>query len=184
MKSEAFDTLTQSLIGVTTRRGFLRPLLALGAIPGIQAVIPFAAAAKKKHKKHKKNKKLKKNAFGCVDFGNACKGNDDNCCSGICDGKKPKKGKKDKSKCVAHNEGRCEPGFDACLGVEAECGTAGFCFQTTGKAGFCATGTGVCSDCARDTDCEALGAPPGSACVVCQIACPETGGTVCFPPGA
>ena len=47
----------------------------------------------------KKNKKPKNNAFGCLNVGQACNGKNDKCCSGICDGKKPKKGKKDKSKC-------------------------------------------------------------------------------------
>jgi hypothetical protein len=134
--------------------------------------------------KKNKRKKPKKNEFGCLDVGKKCAGKDSKCCSGLCQGKKPKRGKRDKSKCVGHNAGSCQAGFDVCLGVSAPCSTEGFCFQTTGKASFCAGGSGVCTNCQKDTDCEALGAGPGAACVVCASECPQTGGTVCFATAA
>lgn len=188
MNGETFDGLTRTLNAVPTRRGFLRSVVSILLMTeaAISASSDVAARHKKhkKHKhKHKHDKKPKKNDFGCLDVGQACSGKDDQCCSGICEGKKPKKGEKDKSKCVAHNTSFCQPGIDACLGIELEC-TGGFCFQTTGKAPFCAGGTGVCTDCQKDTDCQELGFGAGSACVFCPIVCPETGGTVCFPAGS
>lgn len=183
MKSEPFDALTRSLSNVSTRHGFLRALAAAGGVLLGGASAPHAAAGKHKKRKKKKHKKPKKNEFGCLNLGQACNGNDSACCSGVCDGKKPKKGKKDKSKCAAHNTSICQAGIDVCQGIQLEC-SGGFCFQTTGKAPFCAGGTGVCTDCQKDTDCQALGFGPGSACVFCPLICPETGGTVCFPTGA
>jgi hypothetical protein len=38
------------------------------------------------------------------------------CCSGIYEGKKQKQGKKDTSRCVAHDSGACQAGEDVCLG--------------------------------------------------------------------
>ena len=110
--------------------------------------------------------------------------NDTHCCSGICEGKKPKKGKKDKSRCAAHHTGGCLPGQDSCnSGSESfPCGTNAACFQTTGKAGFCSATAGNCFDCTKDTDCEFFGA--GSACVICFGECPQTGGRGCFQPEA
>jgi hypothetical protein len=146
-------------------------------------VIGQAADAKRRHRTHKK--KLQRNAFGCVDVGKACRGDDTNCCSGICDGNKPKKGKKDRSRCVAHNTGGCQPDQDFCLTAQP-CGTGGFCTRTTGAAGFCLMpATGVCADCTKDTDCEAV-LGPGAACVVtCSAGLPCTGEeTICLAPAA
>jgi hypothetical protein len=182
MNGQAFDAAVRRLDHGLTRRGVF--VAGLWAALAARGPLPEAAAAKHKHhRKHKKHKKPKKNAFGCLDVGQACNGKDDQCCSGICDGKKPKHGEKDKSRCVAHDTGICQPGIDVCQGIQLECAN-GFCFQTTGKAPFCAGGTGACTDCQKDTDCQAQGFGPGSACVFCPLICPETGGRVCFPSGA
>jgi hypothetical protein len=135
---------------------------------------------KKKKRKNKKNNKPENNAFGCLNVGQHCNGKDSKCCSGICDGKKPKKGKKDKSKCAGHNVGTCQTGFDLCQGVIAPCANGGACFTTTGNSPFCAGGSGICTACTRDSDCVAAGFGAFAACVVCTSECPDTGGTVCF----
>jgi hypothetical protein len=162
------------------------------ALAGLAAVLPFtvmlgvadAGSRKKNKKKRKKDKKPKNNAFGCLNVGQACNGKDDKCCSGICDGKKPKKGKKDTSKCVGHDASICQPGLDICLGVLLLCSNGnGACVTTTGNAPFCAGGTGVCTSCSRDSECVAAGFGIGAACTVCNIECPETGGTFCFSAG-
>jgi hypothetical protein len=179
MNSDIFDSLTRSLASSRYRRGVLR---GVAATLGLTVTRAPKIAAKKKNRK--KSKKPKNNEFGCLDVGKKCNGKGSKCCSGICQGKKPKKGKRDKSKCVGHNAGSCQAGLDVCLGVTVPCSTEGFCFQTTGKAPFCAAGNGRCADCKNDSDCEEIGAAPGAACVVCANECPETGGTVCFKTGA
>jgi hypothetical protein len=181
VKSDTFDKLSRSLGESRSRRDALRGFVTALGIEWNATRFPSNAVA---NKKNNKRKKPKNNEFGCLDVGKKCNGKDAKCCSGICNGKKPKKGKKDKSKCVGHNAGSCQAGFDVCLGVIAPCSTDGFCFQTTGKAPFCAGGTGICADCQKDTDCEALGAGPGAACIVCESECPQTGGTVCFNTAA
>jgi hypothetical protein len=125
----------------------------------------------------KTRKKPQLNAFGCLNVGQKCRGNNGLCCSGICQGKKPKQGKKDKSQCVAHDTGECQAEQDSCLAEEEiRCGTAngGACVRTTGKAGFCGGGSGACIACEKDTDCQTLGFGENAACVVCRSQCPET----------
>ena len=163
----------------------LAGILPAGVFPGLPPL-----EAKKKHKKHKKkknrnkNNKPENNAFGCLNVGQHCNGSNDKCCSGICDGKKPKKGKKDTSECVAHNVNSCDDAFDTCEGVPATCGLAGACFKTTGNAPFCAGGNGECRPCSRDIDCLNQGFGVGAACVVCNSECALiSGGTVCFAAG-
>jgi hypothetical protein len=181
----AVEDLARSCASATPRRAILRHIAAVSGIGLATALRLPGAEAKKKRSHHKHDKKPKKNAFCCLDVGKACNGKDTNCCSGICDGKKPKHGEKDKSRCAAHNDGGCQPDLDACiLGVAIDRGTDGVCFQTTGRAGFCAGGTGACTSCQKDTDREALGFGPGSACVVCSLACPGATGTVCFSTAA
>jgi hypothetical protein len=179
VNGDVFDALARSQFDSSTRRDALRGVAAALGMWLSAAPFPGSVEAKKN-----KRKKPKKNEFGCLDVGKKCGGKDSKCCSGLCQGKKPKRGKRDKSKCIGHNAGSCQAGFDVCLGVIAECSTEGFCFQTTGNASFCAGGTGVCTDCRKDTDCEELGAGPGAACVVCASECPQTGGTVCFATAA
>jgi hypothetical protein len=98
---------------------------------------------------------------GCVDVGKACAGKDGNCCSNICQGKKPKKGKKDKSRCVAHHIGNCTPARNVCQTEDLEVSDCNvqlddvFCTQTTGKAGFCADfSVATCLPCTKDGDCN------------------------------
>jgi hypothetical protein len=146
----------------------------------------------------KRKKKLVLNEFGCVDVGGKCRGNNGNCCSGICQGKKPKKGKKDTSVCVAHNLGDCSLQRDICLtgdAGESACNANSVCAATTGKAAFCASQEEVaCRICSTDQDCEAQGFPFGSACIIltggeCNAGgdCNGIGGsngTACAGPGA
>jgi hypothetical protein len=161
----------------------LAGILPAWALPDSLAVEAKKHKHKHKHKNKKKNNTPQTNAFGCLNIGQHCNGKDDKCCSGICDGKKPKKGKKDKSKCAGHDANICQPGFDVCQGVIATCSNGGACFTTTGNAPFCAGGDGVCTVCRRDPDCVAAGFGALAACVVCNSECPETGGTVCFSAG-
>jgi hypothetical protein len=176
MDASHFDRWTRSLTDASSRRGFLRGLI--GGTLGVAAArVPSAVAAKKK------SKKLKRNEYGCVNVGGKCRGKDANCCSGICQGKKPKKGKKDTSECSAHDVEDCQPHQDG-SGSEAEnhCPDkpAAFCYRTTGNGSFCGFGgAGMCVDCARDTDCEAdFGA--GAACVITTY-CPNENATACTP---
>jgi hypothetical protein len=137
----------------------------------------------RKRRRGGKKQKLQRNAFGCVDIGKACRGNGANCCSGICKGKNPKKGKKDTSSCAAHNVLDCQAGQDSCQGEPVPCGAAGACTITTGQASFCsAAGEGECVACRTDADCEPIRGP-GAACIVCPGNCPETT-TACFAASA
>jgi hypothetical protein len=114
-------------------------------------------------------------------FGKACRGKDGNCCSGICQGKNPKRGKKDKSRCVAHDSSTCQAGDNGeiCGGLEnvsctTSTGDPGLCHTTTGNAGYCPSFL-QCAVCQRDSDCEEIfGA--GAACLLCG-GCAE--GTIC-----
>jgi hypothetical protein len=184
MIDQSFDSITRAFNADNSRRTVMKRL-AGGALAAL--VVRFgpegaAEARKKKNRKNtKKTPKLKLNAFRCVDVGKACRGNNANCCSGICKGKKPKKGKKDTSRCVAHNVLECLAGQDTCALGFIACGTDvdSACHQTTGNAAFCA-GKGACAECRKDTDCEGEFGP-GAACVVCAE-CEETG-TACAAAG-
>ncbi len=181
MDAARFDRFILSLATRASRRGVLT-----GLAGGLLTILPLTpgddgVAARKKHRK--KNGKSSRNTFGCVDVGKACRGNSGRCCSGICEGRKPKKGKKDTSRCAAHNVLDCPAGADSCVET-ATCGTSGFCQQTTGKAGFCAgfSFSDCAVNCTRDVDCEATRGA-GAACIVCASACPGAG-TMCVPAGA
>lgn len=175
MDAARFDLLTRRFVAGWSRRGVLR----LGAIAlGAQAVrFPDRLDAKKKQKPPALNE------YGCLNIGQGCRGKNALCCSGICAGKKPKKGKRDKRKCVAHNTGGCVPAQDSCaLEQNVPCGTFGACTVTTGRATFCAgLGIGECTICKKDSDCLLAG--PGAACIVCPSSCPATI-TACFAPAA
>ena len=193
MDGKRFDVLTRFLTTAGSRR---RALAALGSLVTLGALPASAKKGKKKSKKPKK--KLALNAFGCVNVGQRCGGNSTNCCSGICQGKKPKKGKQDKSTCVAHNTGICSVNTDTCtVGAGVPCNSNDpdcLCTLTTGNAGFCGSFTGngtgginECRICSKDTDCQAeFGA--GAACVVlggiCTPFCVTTGRTACAVPCA
>jgi hypothetical protein len=179
MDGTHFDDLTRSL--TDSRRSLLGG--AIAAATGLSGV-RFAEARKKR--KHKKRKPIAKpNAYGCLEVGDPCK-SADQCCSGICEGKKGKR------KCVAHDVAICQVDSDSCSGGEGVlCGTNNplcACTLTTGNAPFCGDYTGfpgdaLCRDCRQDTDCEAEFGP-GAACVIysglCAEICPDTG-TACVP---
>jgi hypothetical protein len=172
MDTTRFDRWTRALTASASRRTTLVGLT-LGGFA--LANRPNSAAA------GKKSKKLKRNTYGCVDVGKTCRGNSGNCCSGICEGKKPKKGKKDKSSCVAHNALGCQVEQDQCAGAPAQCGfnPMGICYRTTGNASYCGV-LGSCLACRTDADCVAHnGFGQDAACVVCSE-CALTGGTACF----
>jgi hypothetical protein len=176
MDAHRFDRLIRTLTARTSRRGIMRGLASAG-LGVVASRTPGAVEARKK-----KSRKLKRNSYGCVDVGQACRGNSANCCSGICEGKKPQKGKKDRSRCAAHDSGNCPLEQNACAAPVSNCGLLGVCSQTTGKACFCAQNNGNCAVCQKDADCVALGWGPSSACLVSD-GCPQTGGTGCAPPG-
>lgn len=175
MDQTSFNAVTQTVTHVPSRRDVLRGLAGAGLGLGLLRR-PEALDAKegKKNKKKKKPKKPQPNAFGCFNVGQPCRGNSVNCCSGICQGNKPKRGKQDKSKCVAHDTGTCNqeaagvctgavPALAACNN-RTDCG----CFRTTAASSYCAElfgpGLSQCATCQRDADCVAMGLPAGSAC--------------------
>ena len=188
MDSARLDALARSLSVSGSRRTALVALLGgAGLLPGLGGDVAGKKATKKTRKKP-----LRLNQFGCVNVGGQCRGNDANCCSGICSGNKPKKGAEDKSTCVAHDKSTCQTGQvspgcsslaeplpgDACT---ASTGKAGQCNTTTGNAGFCVVG-GFCTPCTRDADCiSACGAQ--AACIKCTRACAAQGLTTqCVGP--
>jgi hypothetical protein len=165
MHATRIDALARTLGDHASRRMVLGGVLAtLGR--------DVARAARNKNRKQQ----LKRNQFGCVNGGGKCRGKDGNCCSGICDGKKPKKGKKDKSTCVGHDASTCQPGQDTCAGTFFACPNSNSpfarCVITTGNAPYCA-GDVTCRTCARDTDCPPAEFESGAACIVCA-GCLET----------
>jgi hypothetical protein len=183
LDSSQFDELIRSLTG--SRRSLVSGALAVTA--GWLGI--SGANAKKKHKhKHKKRKpKAKPNAFGCLNVGDACQ-SEEQCCSGICEGKKGKR------KCVAHNASVCGTDTDLCTtGQLTLCNVtspSSACVVTTGQAGFCGDftdgGDKLCRDCRKDTDCqEEFGA--GAACVsyggICAPLCAAGINTACVPAG-
>jgi hypothetical protein len=172
MDDSRFDHFTRSLTAGGSRRLLLR--LAAASLGIAVARVPAAGA---------KGKKTTPNAYGCLNVGQLCKGNDALCCSGVCRGKKPKKGKKDKRKCAARNTGGCIAEQDSCaVDKNVPCLSNGVCTRTTGEANFCARlGVGECMECAKDADCLLWG--PGAACIVCPYACPQTT-TACFAAAA
>ncbi len=171
MDGRRFDDLIRSLN--VSRRTLLGGGL---AVAGGWLCRPHIAARKKRGKRSK----LKRNVYGCVNVGGACRGKDAVCCSGACQGKKPRKGKKDISRCVAHNVGDCPAGADSCLEGVTLC-TNGLCYQTTGQTAFCAAG-GVCFDCKRDADCEPVFGE-GAACGVCPDCVGDTSCLFAANPG-
>jgi hypothetical protein len=176
LEDQHFDCIVRSLIASPSRRRLLG-----GLIAALGLLVPWESGTVEARKKKKKRKqKLKRNAFGCVDVGQACRGNDANCCSGHCEGPAPKKGKKDASTCVAHHEGDCPAGADACVVGKVQCELDGICFRTTGNASFCGK-SAECTACTNDADCDAEGFGPGAACIAC-ISCDKDGGTACVPP--
>jgi len=177
MDTLRFDDLAR-LLGRTSGRRRLVLGLA-GSAVGLTAGGSGEVAARKR------KRKVRFNAFGCVDVGRSCT-SADQCCSGICRGKKGKK------RCKAHDTGGCRPGIqdttcgtDANPGTNVPCTTAsgnpnGLCGTTTGNAGYCLQ-SGECRACARDAECREFCQDERAACIRCDD-CPETGGTSCAGP--
>ena len=174
MNGADVDRISRLLrLGSSRRRAFAALTL------GVLSIRTRAASGKKS------GRSPKANAFGCLNVGQRCRGNDTLCCSGICEGMQPKHGKKDKSRCAAHDTGGClaaqGEAFRTDSGETAACTTAtgqtGVCGKTTGNAGFCAA-TIACADCRKDADCrDTFGSR--AACVVCA----ECNGTACVGQG-
>ena len=171
MDGERFDTWTRRRFGLAAG-GLL-------VLPGGR-LARDDAVARKKHKRP-----LRRNEFGCVAVGGKCRGKDRVCCSGHCDGTKPGKGEKDRSRCVAHDTGGCRAGQrnQNCSGVDIQCrggvGLVGVCETTTGNAPYCASGYS-CEPCATDEDCRSI-CGSRAACLPCGYYCP---GPVCAGPAA
>jgi hypothetical protein len=184
MNAIRFDTLSRSLMAGSSRR------TVLGGWAATLGVLVLSRSEPVTAKKSKRKKRLRFNQFGCVDVGGTCRGNSDNCCSGICEGKRPKKGKKDKSRCVGHDATSCGIGdtLAFCGGTDVGCTTSsgdmGDCATTTGNAPFC-QGDGACLPCTKDADCIAQ-CGLKAACVVCPTSVCLTGGisTLCVSPEA
>ena len=172
MDSRHFDAMVRSLIG--PRRSLLAGIVGGAlAMAGANPRQPAAAG---------KRKPLERNEYGCVPIGKGCRGNDNVCCSGICEGKKPKKGKRDRSMCLAHDVAGCKPGQQSwsCGTTSYPCTTStgnplGGCQTTTGDAGYCAAIL-HCLPCRKDADCQSQLNNPLAACIGC-VACAE--GTAC-----
>ncbi len=180
MSHHRFPVIPGSIAVLPSRRDVLRGLAVAGLGLGLTG-LPASLAARKKRKRKDKKPKLQRNLYGCVDVGGKCRGNNGNCCSGICEGKKPKPGKRDTSVCIAHNIGGCQAGEDDCVGVKVYCAQEqGICHRTTGNASFCVS-RAICFECNRDSDCERV-VGPGAACIVCMAGCAAQGGTLCAGP--
>jgi hypothetical protein len=180
MDGTRLDRLARSVSHVLARRHVVHGLAAT-ALGGLAVTGPTSVTAR--------HKASQPNPFGCRNAGQKCRGKDSKCCSGVCQGKKPKHGKKDKSSCADHNAGICTPQLDLCTtGMITTCGFLCSCVLTTGKAGFCGNFANVdnpCRVCAKDTDCQAEFGP-GAACVYlggecAGELCPTTGNTACLP---
>jgi hypothetical protein len=165
MDAARFDAWTRRRFGIASG----------GALAAVVSLISSDAARAGNGKN-----KPKKNKFGCVDVGDKCRGKDSLCCSGICKGKKPKRGKPDKSRCVGHHASTCQKGQDSCAGADIACTNSrsetARCVITTGKASYCA-GDVFCQPCARDADCPEEQFESGAACIVCDECL--TGNTAC-----
>lgn len=179
MDGAQFDSMLRDL--AASRRVYLGGLLALAG--GWR--LPASSEAKQNRKK-RRPRKPKPNAFGCLNVGQLCK-SADQCCSGICDGKKRKR------KCTAHGTGTCDQqGPEICtrdppIALTCNNDMTCRCFGTTGGSIVCARyePTVSCVQCARDADCEAVGLPGGSFCAPftegpCAGNC--AGGMACLVP--
>jgi hypothetical protein len=175
MDASDFDRLTRALTG--SRR------LLLGGLAALAAGRLGAPAA---NARRRRKKRPRGNQYGCLDVGQKCYGKDAHCCSGMC------RGKKGRSRCVAHDSGLCTPQQNSCApGGSFVCDSEDkepyFCVVTTGKGAFCGDFSDpplgeLCLSCRRDRDCEdEFG--PGSACIVfhgdCPAFCTTTDGTTC-----
>jgi hypothetical protein len=179
MIHKRFDDLARSLSNRPSRRHLLAGL-AGSVLASSTARFPQVINAKRKRKRKKrKNRKQKPrfNDFGCVNVGDFCK-TSEQCCSGICSGKKGKK------RCQEHDASTCQAGElpTVCGGRSEFCissdGFEGACATSTGSGGYCFA-SGDCFACTNDVDCEAA-CGPGAGCIPCAETCgPARGGTFC-----
>jgi hypothetical protein len=150
MDGSRFDTWTRRRVGRATG-GLATALLGLGLLVGQRAPLPA-----KSRKKKGKRRRLPFNAFGCLNVGRKCRGRDGLCCSGICAGKKPKPGRKDRRRCVAHDTGGCTVTGLPCTMPAPACttslGEGGGCVTTTGNAPYCMR-VATTAPCTKDADC-------------------------------
>ena len=179
MDGNRFDTLTRGFAPSSSRRLVLsRVATGLLAIAGVR--LTDAASVKQRKRRSKRKKKpLSFNEFGCIKVGGKCRGKDELCCSGICQGKKPKQGKRDKRRCVAHDTGGCTETDRVCPSVPCttSIGHAGGCMTTTGNAPYCADYV-TSAPCSKDADCVSF-CGPLAACYVCS----GVAGGRCSGPG-
>jgi hypothetical protein len=179
MDSKRFDSLAKKIGRRRSRREAFQALAAAGLAAAATRIglgtEPAAAEVTVEQR------------FNCKAVGEKCNGKDSACCSGRCQGKGVKKGgkrgkrdRRDRSKCVAHDQSTCTGDQDTCFNSQAvACGFRGRggCLQTTGNANFCGEISGGspprlrCEVCTKDKDCEALGYGQGAACVVCESEC-------------
>ena len=187
MDTHWFDVVSKDTLAQRRLRRSVVTGLA-GGVLTLAAGGSGAFGAKDDKPKKRKKKPLKRNEYGCVADGKACRGNDAVCCSGICQGKKPKKGERDQSQCVGHDASTCVRGqateFCNPAGVTTHCtsstGQPGVCETTTGNSGICAS-TGSCEECRNDADCQISTGNPHAACVRCASGfC--MAGTACVAP--
>jgi hypothetical protein len=166
MDTHRFDDLARLLGWPAARRRFVLGLA--GAVGGLTSHGPHSAVAKRR-------KEPRLNEFGCVNVGEPCRGRDRLCCSGVCQGKKPKEGRKDRSRCVAHGASTCRAGqrdADQCSGAEnVVCTTStgatnGRCNTTTGNAPYCAAEL-YGEPCRKDADCQP-NCGEAAACILCS----------------
>ena len=213
MDQHYFDGLSRTLARLPSRRDVLRGLAGAGL--GLGALRQPDAIAAKKKGRHKKTRKkhppspplqpslqlpLVFNQYGCVEVGQACRGDNSLCCSGICDGAVPaNEHEPDNSRCAAHGSGTCHQDREGICTIpnlalatcnnRSNCG----CIRTVAGSNFCAElfsggpGSSQCAFCQRDADCVALGLPPETACApvfdgICAGLCPT--GMACLVPCA
>jgi hypothetical protein len=205
METRPLEAIAGCLRRRPSRRDILRGLTGAGLVL-TAAHQAGDAAARKSHQQHKHKHKGKRqpspppasppasplpqfNAFGCLDVGQPCQGDNSLCCSGICD--------PGAATCVAHDSGTCFADSEICTaGAAITCNGADSgcaCTVTTGNAAFCADFTRIdfleptdfCRFCNQDADCEEEFGP-GTACVVlrgvCSPLCATTDRTACLPP--
>src|SRR5262245_17883221 len=96
------EALARVLAAGESRRVLTRVMASL-TFGGFFTRAGMVGAKRKKGKR--KRKPLALNEFGCVNVGGVCRGKNRVCCSGHCQGKKPKPGQRDRRRCVAHDTG-------------------------------------------------------------------------------
>jgi hypothetical protein len=184
MSFDHFDPVARSLMAKPPGRGFLRG--PTGFAVGLAALGSNAAA---EARNWRRMKTPQRNAFGCLNVGQKCRGKDALGYSGRCGGKKPERGRKVRRTCVAHDTGgraevqpQKECGGHEGLICTSPSGLEGVCKRATGNAGFCAV-SGDCFPRRKDADCQPL-CGLGAACVFCEASCSFTGGTAWkYPSG-